>query len=143
MSEKHAPNNRAHMVFARAAHLIGQSRVRQLSKTHVVVGDHDPEPKSAPRKYIDFAQGGRASMHFLIERQPSPFHAGETMRPRYVHNEIGLSDIVGLDKVTEVGEFVEPIIGRMLAAAPLDERTRLPVKVNGVQLWRGWDDASV
>lgn len=74
--------------------------------------------------------------HFVITKMPALFRVGETIRAR--RNASG--DVVGLDKVVEVsGLFVEALVGYVADREPLDVRTRMPISIDGVQLWRGYD----
>lgn len=73
------------------------------------------------------------SEHFVFTK-PAFFNVGETMRARYY-----MGKVVGMDKVKEgTGRVIEHIEGRMIDGPMRDERCRLPISVDGVQLWRGW-----
>jgi hypothetical protein len=69
--------------------------------------------------------------HFQIEERVV-FRIGETMRPRY-----DLDTLVGFDKLTRDGKL-EPIKGRVLPGPLMDERARMPLTIDGIQLWRGF-----
>lgn len=74
------------------------------------------------------------SYHFMIEARVV-FRNGDTVAVR--RDDSGMP--IGLDKVKQdTGEFVEIIPGKMTTVEPPDQRTRLPMSVSGVQLWRGY-----
>lgn len=60
------------------------------------------------------------------------FKTGEDLALRYRDSEIAGLDVVHTDGTRT------PLPGRMLTALPLDIRTKMPISVNGVQLWRGF-----
>jgi hypothetical protein len=72
------------------------------------------------------------SDHFIVE-QPVGFSLGDTIKPRYSDDH----SIIGFDRVSLDG-MRTPIAGRMVSEPPRDERTRMPLMINGIQLWYGW-----
>lgn len=71
--------------------------------------------------------------HFVFISRPAAFVSGETMRSR--RDEDGR--LVGFDRVSEdTGEVISAIDGYVLDHEPLDQRMKLPLSIDGIQLWR-------
>ena len=73
------------------------------------------------------------TQHFIVAERVR-FKIGDTI----VACRFGLTDaIVGFDKLATDGTRT-PILGHMTDIEPGDKRMKMPMSIDGVQLWYGW-----
>jgi hypothetical protein len=70
--------------------------------------------------------------NFIVTEPPVQFKIGETIVARRVRDTI-----TGFDKLAPDGTRTS-IPGHMTDVEPEDKRMKMPLTIDGVQLWYGW-----